>query len=228
MIAAEHPYEAQSISKFFEEHVDNYLNPEQRDCAWIRKNIVDNKTPYNGATNSILQLMMQELGTSNTPNRLSVFLARSNRMKGTLAGHNTAANVNTFDALQAGDEQLMYVKEFGMIFAYWNIPEIWNSFCDSYNGMRDVLINFDRSWNSAHATDKSDLAGQWATWNRDNLRIIAQKGRDQAMSLYNRRKQVGGVYGAWWTAKWWAVFQVPFGQSQYAYIKLNRSCRNFQ
>ncbi|KAJ5057413.1 hypothetical protein PSV09DRAFT_2197870, partial [Bipolaris maydis] len=224
----EHPYEAQSISKFFEEHVGDYQNPERRDCAWVRRNIVDNKTPFNGAGGSVLQLMMRELGNKNRPNRLAVFLARSNRMKGTLSSHNSAANLNTFDALQAGDEQLMYVKEFGMIFAYWNIPDIWNSFCDSYNGMRDVLSDFDRSWNSAHATDPSDLAGQWESWNRNNLRIIAQNGRYQAMSLYNRRKQIGGLYGYWWSLKWWTVFSAPLGQSQYEYIKLDRSCRNLQ
>ncbi|KAF5846479.1 hypothetical protein GGP41_003865 [Bipolaris sorokiniana] len=88
----EHPYKAQSISMFFENHPGNYLNPGRHDCG------------------SVLQLLMRELDTKNRPNRLSVFLARPNRMKGTLAGHKTAANVNVFDTLQAGDEQLMYVK----------------------------------------------------------------------------------------------------------------------
>ncbi|KAJ8110045.1 hypothetical protein OPT61_g7002 [Boeremia exigua] len=224
----EHPFEAQSISKFLDGHLTNIINRKRRDCAWVRKNLIQNRTPWNNAGGSVFQLMMRELGTRDTPGRLAVFMARSNRMKGSLSGWDTAANTATFDNLQAGDEQLMYVKEFGMVFAYWNLPEIWNSYCDSYNGMRDVLAEFDRNWNLAHANDPSDLMTQWETWNRNNLKTIALNGRMQALSLYNRRKQIGGLYGAWWSAKWWLVFSAPLGQSQYAYIALDRTCRNLQ
>ncbi|OAL51441.1 hypothetical protein IQ07DRAFT_586945 [Pyrenochaeta sp. DS3sAY3a] len=224
----EHPFEAQTISKFFDYYVRNDLNPGRRKCDWIRPNIMSNKTPFNNAGGTVLQLMMRELGYHNLPTRLSVFMARPNGMKGTLSRWDTAANVEKFNNLLAGDEQLMYAKEFGMVFAYWNLPEIWNSYCDSFNGMRNVLVQFDTAWNAGHPGDQIDFTGMWESFNRDNLREVATNGRTQAMSLYNNRKQIGGLYGQWWNLKWWTVFQAPLGQSQFAYIKLDRPCANLQ
>jgi hypothetical protein len=226
-LLAEHPFEAQTINMFFEKHLTSYLNPQKRDCAWIRKNIIDLKTPWNNAGGSVLQLMMREMGTKDNPGRLAVFVSRSNRLKGTLSGWKTAVNTASFDLLKPGDEQISYAKEFGMIFSYWNIDEIWSSYCDSYNGMRDVLGNFDTEWDRAHPNDPSGLQAMWQSFNKDNLREVTTRGRAQAMSMYNRRHTVGGLSEAFWIAKWWAVYSAPL-VNQYSYIKLDKPCRNLQ
>lgn len=148
-------------------------------------------------------------------------------MKGDITGLKTAVNARKFDAVEAGDEQLTFAKNFGMVFSYWNLPEIWTSFCDSYNGMLDVLTDFDQNWNALHPQDRSDLATAWSSFVLIELGNIVVSARAQAMSMYNRKKDAGGVWGWWWTTKWWLVYKAP-GVNQYGYIKLDRTCRNLQ
>ena len=156
-----------------------------------------------------------------------MFLAYSNRMKGVLSGLKTAIKDDKFDGLEAGDEQLTLAKNFGIIYAYWNVQEIWNSFCDSYNGMRDILDRFDQDWILNNPNNPSNLRDQWGSFVREELAKLAMNGRTQAMSMFNSKKAVGGFWGFWWEAKWWYVFKAPI-VNQYSYIKLDKSCRNLQ
>lgn len=75
-----------------------------------------------------------------------------------------------------------------MLFSYWNHPEVWQSFCDSYNGMCDVLLQFD-NWYTANQ-GPSDLAGQWKKFNQLELKRIVEKGKASAQYLKESRKPV--------------------------------------
>ncbi|KAB8257039.1 hypothetical protein BDV32DRAFT_152679 [Aspergillus pseudonomiae] len=107
---------------------------------------------------------------------------------------------------------LAYLKELGMLFGCWNHPEVWHSFCDSYSGMRDVLLQFD-NWYTANR-GPSDLVGEWKKFNQLELKRIVEKGKASAQYLKESRKPVPGFWGWWWTLKWQgAVYLFPGGLS---------------
>ncbi|KAE8410719.1 hypothetical protein BDV36DRAFT_302509 [Aspergillus pseudocaelatus] len=103
--------------------------------------------------------MSHELGSWDQQGRLAVFLTDSNWMNGAIVTGSSPIQTSRWVILGPGDEQLEYLRELGMLFRYWNYPEVWQSFCDSYGGMRDVadvLLQFD-NWYTANR-GPSDLA----------------------------------------------------------------------
>lgn len=170
----------------------------QRQCSWIRPNILDNRNPYPGATHSIAKLAALELGSRNRQDRLTVFLTNSNLMKGKLFSDQPAINSGYFNGMQAGDEQLAYAKEYGMIFTvcglsidckvsladrriqYMNTDGAWTAFCDSYNGIRTIFASFDTS------NPGTDLAGEWRKFVNAELSRVARKGRQDGRSNSRR------------------------------------------
>lgn len=155
--------------------------------------------------------------------RLAVFLTNSNRLKGQISGDRTPGT-GDFTGLQAGDEQLMFLREFGMIFAYWNHPDIWDSWCATYNGIRDILIRFDAAYGGANPVP-ANLAQKWADFSRRELNDIARIGRAYVDLLYSLKKPVGGIWGYWWDLKWYTVMTAPL-LNQRSYIKFTNRCAN--
>ena len=198
-----------------------------RNCAWIKKNLSLRYLTHNGTTQQLPMHLLFELGRNGLTERLAVFLASSNRMKGDLSGEKTTVNLVKFGNMEAGEEQLLYAKMFGMVFSYWNIDEIWNSWCDSYNGLLDVWQTFDRDWALNNPHDPLVLATEWQIFILFEINAIVLSSRQQAMTMYNSRKPVGGTWGRWWDLKWWIVYKAPL-LNQYSYISLSKTCRRLQ
>jgi hypothetical protein len=85
--------------------------------------------------------MGDELGSRDRQGGFAVILTDSNWMKGAIVKGSSAIQTSRWDNMDAGDEQLAYLKELGILFSYWNHPEVWQSFCDSYTGMRDTCFS---------------------------------------------------------------------------------------
>lgn len=208
---------------------------EIKDCNWIKRFIINDKNPFPNAQDSVFQLMVQELGGADKKgkgvwdqrSRLAAFLTSSNRLKGTLFGGGVFQMRSDFDTLQPGDEQIMHAKRLGMIFAYMNHPDIWQSFCDSYNGMLTVLMAFQLDYNTANPQDRLDFVDKWQSFVRSELKRVVERGQAAAMSMYNGKKDSGDRWNFWWTAKWWTIYKLPFA-NQYSYIALDRTCQNLQ
>jgi len=198
-----------------------------RNCAWMRRYILVGRLNHGGVTKAVIMHMMNELGTRDRRDRLAVFLASPNGMKGQISRFVSTVNQNKFNGKEAGDEQLLYAKNFGMIFSYWNINEIWNSWCLSYNGILDVLQDFDRDWALNNPHDPLSLATEWQVFILFELDAIVTNSRRQAMTMYNSKKPVGGTWGRWWDLKWWMVYKAPL-VNQYSYISLSKTCRRLQ
>ncbi|PNY26741.1 Uncharacterized protein TCAP_03313 [Tolypocladium capitatum] len=122
----EHVFEGQLISDFFnlwldKGHVKNQnpvpANPAPKmACTAIDRYIRTPKTSYpwflGEESASFLQLMQAELGCEAHLDRLTIFLARPNRMKGSMFSGNQPTSENTYRDMDA-DEQLQAVKEMG-------------------------------------------------------------------------------------------------------------------
>ncbi|KAF4232348.1 hypothetical protein CNMCM8980_005128 [Aspergillus fumigatiaffinis] len=184
--------------------------------------------PWAGATTNVAQLMSFELGSRDRQGRLAVFLTESYWMKGAIVKGSSPTQTSRWDNLDPGDEQLAYLKELGMLFSYWNYPEVWQSFCDSYNWMRDVLLRFD-NWDTANR-GPSDLVGEWKKFNQLELKRIVEKGTTSAQYLKESRKPMPGFWGWWWTLKWQGLFTYFPGNLLYQFgtIKLDQTCANLQ
>lgn len=225
---AEHPFEAQTISRFFGGIDADNNNPH--DCNWIITNIVNDNNPYPGSSGTVISMMSRELGgwarrgfRWDQRQRLAAFITNSNRLKGVITTGNSPGT-SDFNGLLAGDEQLEFLRNFGMIFAYWNHADIWASWCASYNGMRNILVQFDAAYGGANPVP-ADLAQKWATFNRQELNNIARIGREYVDLLYSIKKPVGGLWGYWWDLKWYTVMTAPI-VNQRSYIKFTQTCAN--
>lgn len=198
-----------------------------RPCTWIVTWILS-RAPWAGATTNVAQLMSYELESRDRQGRLAVFLTDSNWMKGAIVKGSSPIQTSRWDNLDLGDEQLAYLKELGMLFSYWNHPEVWQSFCDSYNGMRDVLLQFD-NWYIANR-GPSDLVGEWKKFNQLELKRIVERGKASAQYLKESRKPVPGFWGRGWTLKWQGLFTYFPGNLLYQFgtIKLDQTCVNLQ
>lgn len=62
--------------------------------------------------------------------------------------------------------------------------------CDSYNGMRDILLQFDTWYNNNQGP--SDLVREWKKFNQAELKRIVDRGRASAQFLKETRKPVTG------------------------------------
>lgn len=116
----EHPFEAQTLARFFDYHLTQRArNPLSK--SWILAELHNNRQPYQGATAGVTKMAADELGTVNHLDRLAIFLTDPNRMKGNLFSHKDSPSATLkFHAMQAGDEQILRLKDLGMIFTVSN------------------------------------------------------------------------------------------------------------
>ena len=111
----EHVLEAQTIKRFFQTWMPQSA-ANTKDCTWIVANLLTNTQPYPGATEPVAKMVALELGSHVRQDRLAIFLMNSNRIKGYLFGSNPAVTQSYWNGLQAGDEQMMHLKDMGMVF----------------------------------------------------------------------------------------------------------------
>jgi len=153
-----------------------------------------------GGYNSFLGLLVDEIGSPLQLDRLTVFLANSNKHKGKLFGGKTAVSDAKFTSYDTGDEQLILAREVGMVFhIHESIIRFGNRFCDSYNGVLDCLEEFD-AWYPTTTGATSNLAGEWPKFIRSELDMVVTNGRTNLRMMNTRKKQTPlqlGYYPRW-------------------------------
>lgn len=233
----EHVLEAQTIARFF----TNWLplratRANQRNCFWVGTYVVLANhywgTDGSGDFYSFARVLMNELGSINHLDRLTVFLARSNGHKGRLFSGAVAVSSAKYDNLTSDDLQFMVLREVGMIFTYLNRAEVWDSFCSTYNGILDRLEEFDTYYNNKLNDQNqlgadSNLAVEWPKHVRAELDMVV-KGALTNIEMFNSRKKAVNPV---WLSRWSRALTglgLPPGGKQLQKIALNRigKCRN--
>jgi hypothetical protein len=200
---------------------------DPKNCAWLRLFIGNsNIVPWPHGPLSVAKAMVTELGSREGTNqlRLTVFTNYTNQMKGSLF-HDVTVVGDIYGRLEPGDEQLAYLKKYGMIFAYFNIPEVWSVWCETFNAIRGVLLQFDTWYNTFQNPNAPvHLANEWAAFNRKEFERIAKTARRDIRFMFSSRKRVAGFWKLWWDAKWLLVTSDLLGQM--GYVGFNQPCQN--
>jgi chitinase len=221
----EHAFEAQTITRFFTMWIKT-KSAINFDCTWIDNwiNLQDTRlgTNADGYVNSVATLLVDELGSTNKPERLAVFLKNSNGHKGRLFRGATAIGLTTFARFDAGDQQLVAARQVGMIFPYMNHNVVWRAFCDSYNGMLSQLEAFDTYYLSRNPGSPSNLAMEWPKYIRGELDRVVIDARTN-IRLLDANKKLFGAGAIFATVNWPLMMTLELPK-----VKLDRTdlCRN--
>jgi chitinase len=133
------------------------------------------------------------------------------------SGGDTAMTQVKFNGFIAGDEQLA-ARQIGLIFPYMNTDTVWQSFCDSYNGMLDLLTQFV-TWYTQQGGAASDLAGEWPRFIRSELDMVVNAARNNLKVMDQSLKSSGVLY----LTRWRTVMNRNGGEIQK--VKLERTDR---
>jgi hypothetical protein len=105
----------------------------------------------------------------------------------------------TFNGLSAGAEQLLAVREIGLIFSYMNHDTIWQGFCATYNAILDPMVRFD-AWYQGQTGATSQLAVERPKFVRGEFDMVVKRARDNIKELHSLRVQnISPVYARHWT-----------------------------
>ncbi|KAI0123659.1 hypothetical protein BJ170DRAFT_659563 [Xylariales sp. AK1849] len=216
----EHVMEGQTIGRFFMTWMP-YSATRTRAYFWSESYILSTfaAPPLNGQ--AWIHLIVDELGSVANGDRLTIFLRRPNVKKGQLFGGKVSVTQATFAGREKGAEQLLEARETGMIFPYMNDDDVWQSFCDSYNGILDVLTQFDGWYQDLTGAD-SFLADEWPKFIRSELDMAVTRARKDLKMMDQNREAAGILY----TQRWATIMAVNGGEIQK--VKLDRVdiCRN--
>ncbi|KAH7120620.1 hypothetical protein EDB81DRAFT_666993 [Dactylonectria macrodidyma] len=153
----EHVFEGQLIGDFFSEWLDKgeivKQNPKPENpkpkisCSITEEWILSIQQPVhrwklNGNNKPFIQLLMAELGNINHLDRLTIFKARPNAVKGRMMGGKAVTDFDVYRTMTQ-EQQLLVTKEMGMVFNYLNDPTVWAKFCDTYEALYDLFGEFD-------------------------------------------------------------------------------------
>ncbi|GFP57664.1 hypothetical protein TASIC1_0009000100 [Trichoderma asperellum] len=171
----EHVFEGQLIGIFFTEWLVKGQVPNQapsvttrslttRTCDWV-SDYVEGYGPLsvywsypNGEHGPFSEVLLAQLGKQAHLDRLTILQARPNRMKGSLfPGNRVIDPVNEY-RFMTPEEQLLAVRDFGMVFSYMNNADVFEAFCSTYNAIYALLISFDQ-WYQNHAIHYGAPAG---------------------------------------------------------------------
>ncbi|KAF4212956.1 hypothetical protein CNMCM5878_000587 [Aspergillus fumigatiaffinis] len=216
----EHVFEAQTIARFFMAWMP-YHATKTRPALWSERYILQDipTQPLNGQ--AWIHLMIDEIGSVDNQNRLTVFLTRPNSKKGKLFGGKASITQSRFDQDQKGGDQLLEAREVGMIFTYMNLDTVWESFCDTYNGALDVLRRFD-SWYQSYTGAVSTLADEWPKFIRSELDMVVTQARSDLKMMNVKRKFAGAAY----TQRWGTIMAVNGGEIQKVKLDRTDKCTN--
>ncbi|KAI8659036.1 Chitinase [Fusarium keratoplasticum] len=152
----EHVFEGQLISDFFTQWLDKGQIENQKPtpsnptpkvpCNWTVKWIltVNKSWPWKlrGKPRAFIFLLLSELGNASHLDRLAIFKARPNGMKGSMFGGKQPSALGEYRRM-SGEQKLLATKEMGMVFRYMNDPIIWKKFCDTYEALYELFGTFD-------------------------------------------------------------------------------------
>ncbi|KZF20785.1 hypothetical protein L228DRAFT_179448 [Xylona heveae TC161] len=221
----EHVFEAQTIAQFFNDYTisgylpwfskrgNNVRSEPQWDSTWGTNYVTRFSTnwrapnpaiPSRQIIYSFMDRLLMELGTGfargrGNQDRLTILSARVNNLKGRLFKGNQGVSPNTFSKFSEQARKLAF-KELGMAFTYMNLPEVSAKFCSSYQGMYDLMGQFD-SWHAEVNPDAQDpaLQAKWKNFIRELLDNIVLLGRENAKSLWQivRNDNKDNLDGQW-------------------------------
>lgn len=211
----EHVFEGQTIARFFMTWMPASATVP-RPSLWSETYILSTfaSAPLYGQ--AWVHLLFEELGSTTYQDRLTVFMSRPNGKKGQLFSGKASVSQPTFKSRDKGPKQLLEARETGMIFGYMNLDTVWESFCDSYNGMLDVLTQFD-SWYQDLTGADSFLADEWPKFIRSELDMVVKQARTDLKMMDQQRKAAGVVY----TGLWSTIMGTTAGEIQK--VKLDRT-----
>ncbi|RSL95244.1 hypothetical protein CDV31_013975 [Fusarium ambrosium] len=183
----EHVFEAQTIARFFDKWLPEHAQTK-RLRVWTEDYILAPFEKWDSGP--LIHNIVDELGSVDHQDRLTVFMTRSNGFKGSYFQGNNGITQSTFNGLEKGAEQLKVVREIGMVFSYLNLDTVWDSYCDTYNGILHWLEEFD-DWYPERTGAKSDLRNEWPKFIRDELDNIVNKARSNVKMMNQHRKDAG-------------------------------------
>lgn len=219
MYQTEHVFEPQTIARFFSSWVPTSA-AARRERFWTENYILTPNSQWGQGT-AFVHLLADEVGTRFTQDRLTVFMSRPNGMKGSLFGGSVSITQVRFADIPAGAKQLLVARQLGLIFPYMNTDTVWQSFCDSYNGMLDLFEQFD-TWYTGQTGVNPDLAGEWPRFIRSELDMVVKRARDDLKIMNQRRKSAGLPYRTFWQT----VMAVNNGEIQKVKLERTDKCRN--
>lgn len=192
----EHVFEGQTIARFFTKWLPNLTDQtRRRQKLWTESFILSPNSFWGqdsqGVYHSFVHNLVDELGSKDHPERLTVFMSRPNGMKGSLFKGNAALTEATFRGYSSGPDQLLAARQLGMVFTYMNMDTVWESFCDSYNGMLSAMEQFDIWYQDQTGTD-SFLAEEWPAFIRSELDMVVKRARAD-LRMMNQAKDAAGV-----------------------------------
>ncbi|KAJ4386833.1 hypothetical protein N0V93_009731 [Gnomoniopsis smithogilvyi] len=234
----EHVFEGQLIGDFFSQWLAtgkvNNQNPDPGTtatiipCTWVSQYILSvpagSTFTLDGTVRPFIQLLLAELGSIAHLDRLTIFMARPNRKKGSMFTGNQPTSPTTF-ATMTSDEQLTSAKEMGMIFNYLNTQAVWDSFCGSYEAIYDLMGDFD-TWYAANGAfiqshgviGVPSLQSEWKTYIRTSLDSMVRRSR----STYDTMAVTGILTINPWAITQWGVNTLLNRGS----IQLSLTCNN--
>ncbi|KAF5974968.1 glycoside hydrolase family 18 [Fusarium coicis] len=193
----EHILEGQTISRFLATWLPSHKYSNRWTEKWVFTEYSQWEDKQTKKQNAFIHLVVDELGSSIHYDRLAIFLSNSNRMKGALFKGISTTTSASFAQLEAGAEQLLHVRELGFVFGYMGRDDIWGAFCDSYNGILDLMETFD-TWYFKESKSTSDLAAQWVSFIRSELDMVSRQARADVKSMYRQKKPAGKNYEDFW------------------------------
>ncbi|CAG8071629.1 unnamed protein product [Penicillium olsonii] len=214
MYQTEHVFEGQLVGDFFThwlaegEIVNQNPAPTSRartlKCDDSLKYVFNDKrwpsTDYRGkpVTLTFFHIMLRELGSNEHLDRLTIFKARPNGMKGAMFGGKQAIDVaNSFEGKPA-DDQLSAAKEMGMVFTYMNDPTVWKMFCDTYEAIYDRLGEFD-DYHRQQNTGIPSLQDEWPRFIDAVLYSMANRAQGTLkLMFYKRAEKFNSHYIYFW------------------------------
>ncbi|KAF2223854.1 hypothetical protein BDZ85DRAFT_296016 [Elsinoe ampelina] len=220
MYQTEHVFEGQTLARFFNSWLlgKSVGDPRRRDESWIEQNIFT-QTINTWGNQPLVNALADELGSVDHLDRLTVFMSKPNLMKGIFGG-GVSISPAKFRSYQAGPDQLYAARQVGMIFTYLNLDTVWESFCDTYNGMLDLFGKFDQWYNVPG--DTSHLADEWPKFIRAELDRVVKTARSDLKMMDQQR----GAAGALYATRWLAVMNVALGEIQKIKLERTDKCRN--
>ncbi|KAI0190613.1 glycoside hydrolase family 18 protein [Astrocystis sublimbata] len=224
----EHVFEGQLIGDFFNEWLETGMinnqqpqpaNPTQIfSCAQTNQYVTSITTPTfttQGKPGTFLQYILSELGSLDHLDRLTIYLGRPNRMKGTMFTGNKAVADVPYKMMTA-QEQLAAVKEMGMMFEYLRHQEIWDKFCGTYEAIYTKMGEFD-TWLRVSHGQGYNLQAEWKKYIRVVLDSLVLRSRSHFDNYYALKTQQTVS-----TEFHWAVNKVANRRR----IKITQLCRH--
>lgn len=186
----EHVVEAQTIGNFFDDWLPNHATTPRKHY-WVEENFFVSYQKW--GREALISHIIDELGRVDHLDRLTVFMTMPNQHKGRLMDGKTAVSMPKFATLDKSAEQLLAAREIGMVFLYLNHDEVWQSYCATYNGILDRMVEFD-DWYKAQTGVDSKMREEWPKFIRSELDTAVHRARENIREINQNRKSTGIKY----------------------------------